>query len=493
LEAFTTRTVGARLKFVVEADSAVIDRLWTGETRRKETPFARRGIRVPVEPLDDDEFEVAMEVLRSLGVSFMDGAGKAEEYRQPWVLRSMTSAVLTSGELEQGAVATLPPLLSISLFSHARRQFLQDALVEQAATFARAVLDDYSRRDRSTEVSLRAMHNFMVRKRTMREHADTADIEAMEKSGLVGWTLDNSNRSIAIGRIPELIASELSRLIAAELRDRLGDAEKDADAADWFVNTAANIPLGDVIGAQALLDLAEQQMGISLGFLTGLLEGAPSVRPIKPGTRAVAWLPSIGELDVHMRADGVTEIKKRGWAKGIEFPADEGMQTYSNLSSWLILSHLAGVRLAALEPGSADVILGIADPAILALVGSSPIPLCRPAEDLERSGMPTHRGPEGSVLVCSENGIIEPVTLSLFRFLERERKGADDWLDEACREGSAPLLNRISQALSVLSGMNLQGEPAVWAREWNEGRVEPSLRRALAHQAKPRDDEDNTS
>src|SRR5690606_19134473 len=110
LEALSARSIGTRLKFVVEADTSVIDRLWHGETRRKETPFARRGVRLSVDRLDDDEFNQAVRVLARNGVTLMPGADKAPEYRQPWLLRSMAASVSASPELEQGLVAVLPPL-----------------------------------------------------------------------------------------------------------------------------------------------------------------------------------------------------------------------------------------------------------------------------------------------------------------------------------------------------------------------------------------------
>lgn len=120
LEALTAKSVGSRLKFVIEADTSVVDRLWLGETRRKETVFSRRGDRIVVNLLDDDEFKDAVKVLGRVGATFMDGADKADEYRQPWLLRSMAASVAGSPQREQGLVAVLPPLLSLDIFLHAR-------------------------------------------------------------------------------------------------------------------------------------------------------------------------------------------------------------------------------------------------------------------------------------------------------------------------------------------------------------------------------------
>lgn len=481
LEALSAQSMGSKVKFVVEADTSVVDRLWKGETRRKDTVFARRGERILVDRLDDDEFDRALKVLQRHDVTFMHGADRADEYRQPWLLRSMAASVVEAPERIRGMTAILPPLLSLDLFHYTRNHFVQDELAEQAATFARAVLDDYGRCDRPHDVILRSMHSFMVRRATMRDHADSNELAAMVQSGLTGTALDIGNRPLITGRIPELIASELARQIAELLAERMGDEETNAgaDAADWLVGTTARLPFGDVIGAQALVDLISWRDGISVAFLNRLLQRAPKVRPIKPGTRAVVWMPSVGQLNMTTRADGVTVIKKPGWKEGIELPAGEAAVTYAELDAWLILSHLASVRIGALATDE-DRIVGLMDPAILALIGTSPILLRRVPEDLERSGHHTHDGPGGAQLACREDGIIEPVTFSLLRFLERQQDNADDWLNEACDDGSAPLLNRLSQALSMLAALNPQASRVKWAKARLDNLVNPALKMALS-------------
>ena len=482
LEALSARSMGPKLKFVIEADTSVIDRLWCGETRRKETVFARRGERILVERLDDDEFGHALTVLKNKGVTFISGADKADEYRQPWLLRSMAASVIGEPEMARGMMAVLPPLLSLDLFRYTRANFIQDELIGQAATFARAVLDDHARNDRPDDVRLRSMHSFMVRKAVMRKHADAGDTSAMERSGLIGTVLDRENRALLTGRIPELIASELARQIAAQLADRIGDEACDRAAANWLIGTTASLHMGDVIGAQALVDLcfySTRGPGLSISFMNQLLQRTPSVRPIRPGARAVMWVPNIGQLEMFTRSDGTTIVKRPGCPSGVELPHEEGTVTYADLDAWMILSHLASVRIDALSPDE-DRIVGIMDPAILALVGTSPIPLRRALDDPGRSGVHTHEGPNGESLLCRADGIIEPVTFSLLRFLERERDNADEWLEDTCEEGSAPLLNRVSHALEVLSRMNPESSKAKWARARLDTLVAPALQKALS-------------
>lgn len=478
LEALTAQSNGQRLKFVIEADTAVIDRLWLGETRRKETLFARRGTRVPVVTLDDDEFAQAQRVMGENGASFMHGAVRAEEYRQPWLLRSLLANTVNDPDRPDDATALLAPLLSLSLFEHARKRFVQDPLVEQAATFARAVLDDYQRRDRTAELRLRAMHSFLVRKDVLRKHAQGEDYTAMWQSGLLGSTLDTNNRALMVGRIPELIASELARELAAELIERLKEEGEEAKVARWFVSLVAVLPLGDMIGAQALIDVAHETRGLSIPFINQLLERRPTIRPLKAGTEAVMWVPDVGKLEISVRADGAAIIRKPGTSHRFELAPGEVGSTYGDLDSWLLLSHLAAAPLGAFSVEE-DRVVGLFDAAVLGLVGKSQIPLRRVSIDPEKSGMHMHDAPDGASLVCSKEGIIEPITWSIFNFLDRNGADADDWLEDACEEHSAALLSRISIALNQLATINPETEAAKWARAWLDKEVRPALDKAM--------------
>lgn len=473
LEALTAQSSGQRLKFVIEADTAVIDRLWMGETRRKPTVFARRGTRVPVGTLDDQEFGQALRVMYENGADFMQGADRAEEYRQPWLLQSMVAGVATAPDRPKNASALLPPLLSLGVFEYTRERFVQDPLIEQAATFARAVVDDYQRNDRTPDLRLRALHSFLVRKDALRKHAEVDDLKAMAQSGLLGTTLDTNNRALMVGRMPELIASEVAREIAAELAKRI-DKENDEEAARWFVRVLADLPMGDVIGAQALIEAAQARSGLPLPFINHLLDRRPSIRPLKAGTKANLWVPEIGSLEMTVRDDGVVIMKAPGTPHRLELPADEVSVTYGDLDAWLILSHLASVPIGAYSVDD-DRVVGLFDAAVLGLVGTSSIPLRRVPIDPERSGMHLHDAPDGGSLVCSKEGIIEPITWSIFRFLDRHGEDADSWLVEACEQQSAPLLSRILIALNQLGSLESDSARAKWACEWRDDLVRPAF------------------
>ena len=91
------------------------------------------------------------------------------------------------------------------------------------------------------------------------------------------------------------------------------------------------------------------------------------------------------------------------------------------------------------------------DPAILLEVGACPIVLRRPTSVPGLDAVLTHEVPGHGSIVCHKAGIVEPVTLSIFRFLISEGLASEDWLGQAVRQGSLPLLARIDIALRVVS------------------------------------------
>ncbi len=104
--------------------------------------------------------------------------------------------------------------------------------------------------------------------------------------------------------MPELIASELARGIAAELAGRLDDEEdgNDGEAVGCFVGVISGLPMGDVIGARALIDCAPAM----LGLFRSSTSCAIAARPTGCSRRArgcLMWVPEIGQLEMTLRRD----------------------------------------------------------------------------------------------------------------------------------------------------------------------------------------------
>src|ERR1039458_9571407 len=139
-------------------------------------------------------------------------------------------------------------------------------------------------------------------------------------------------------RVPEFIASEIADVLAVRLaKDLKSDARAAARA---LAQTAGNIPLGDIVAAQAILDTAYRHESLPLPLIMELIELKPERHPVAPDTRAAMYFPGIGAMDVKFERDGSIAVYVRGKRFTIQEPGrGEAPITYGNLHSWLILSY----------------------------------------------------------------------------------------------------------------------------------------------------------
>ena len=291
--------------------------------------------------------------------------------------------------------------------------------------------------------------------------------------GLVKLGSDASDEPVIVPRLPELLASEVAALLSGQLADQLTAAGVEASA-EWLVAQCAGLPLGDVIGAQALLDCAVATGNVPLSLIQHMLDDRPRAEKIRPGTRVAMHHPDGGLVDLTFREDG-TILARAGQRQTIITPSegDEfGDEIFGNTESWMILAHVAGQPFVA---GSSDGMMrGRGDPALLIEVGTCPFVLRRPVADQQMNAVLTHEISGYGSIVCHKGGIVEPITLSMLKFLDRERERAIEWIREAVARSSLPLLARIDIALRHIANGG-ETRRAGWARDVLAGVVEPAF------------------
>ena len=158
------------------------------------------------------------------------------------------------------------------------------------------------------------------------------------------------------------------------------------------------------------------------------------------------FVPDVGMVDILIQADGKAVFEANGKSQTLGLDESDLGETYDDLFPWLILSHLATVPFEVNTSEGAE----RADPAFLLEVGTAPMVLLKPGNEGAMMGMPTHDIAGVGTIVCHEAGIIEVITYAIFRYLEREGKNAQDWIDLAIQRKSMPLLSRIHIALLQL-------------------------------------------
>jgi hypothetical protein len=472
IDELTSQVYGQNLQIVISADDTIVESFIKNITGRKASALGRKAVRIQVGPLDDEEFDLAQSVLWEQRMGFTEGARNAPEMRSPWVLRTLAAEIVSAPEYRRGdLVAALPPMLGLDLVAQTRSRFEDDQeLRRKFQAIARTVLADSSDRTRPIGLILESMATFVVRRESLIGNLDPREIDGLIKHGLLKPSLHESGEAILVVRLPELVISELAAILASELEQRV-QADPEA-AAEWLSHTSALVPLGDIVGAQALFDVAERG-GVTLNLISALLSERPRQETIGPGTKAAMHMPGIGVVKLTFREDGALVIDARGFREVVPASPDDRNSMSADLESWLLLSHLAARQFIAQSADGKN--MGRIDAALLLELGACPIVLRRPGRELTRRGILTHSLSAHGEIVCHRSGIVEPITMAIYRFLGSEGPQAKRWIDEAVCRDSFPLLNRIDLALRQFLN-SADTDKAKWAANTRENTVLPALK-----------------
>jgi hypothetical protein len=329
---------------------------------------------------------------------------------------------------------------------------------------------------RPIALMLEAMATFVIRRQTLRQFLELSEIESLITRGFLKPVLHASGEAVLFVRLPELLASEASIVLASDLVER---ARKDAaEAAKWLVTLTSRLPLGDIIAAFSFADAVRGNVGVPLNVVSELVAMPPKQTPITPGMKAAIHIPGVGMMEMTFQADGSFVGELEGRQRTFPADPDEGTgQLMGNYHPWLILSHLAGQRMVIDRAGEAIRI----DLPLLAKVGACPHVLRRPDTVLEVRGVPTHRVAGYGEVVCHAAGIVEPITFSLFKMLSTEGPEQETWIQEALDEGSLALLTRVDIALRETAKL-ADDVLRPWAERVRTERIAPALQGALARE-----------
>jgi hypothetical protein len=471
LEDLSSAVFGPRLKLLVTIDDAVVDKLTMHPKGRQYSAIGRRiDVRISLGLLDDQEFDHAAGALWHHRLGLMPGAKLAPELRVPWVLRSLGARQVDDIRKQPGAaMAMLPSLLSFDLILHTRERFLDDELRRQFRAVATAVIADAEDSTRPIGLTLESLATFVVRRSTLRTYLDQNELESLIVRGFLKPMLHDSGEAVLFIRLPELLASEAAQVLAPELimRARVSTSE----TAAWLTDCASLLPLGDVIAACAFVDAGRVLPGIPLEVIEEMLRTPPKKVPVAVGTRAAMHFPGAGLMELTFEGDGsvIAEIGGHRHVQTFD-PNDEPPSFIGDSCAWLILSHLAALPVAI------ETIKGVqrVDLVLLSEVGSCPYVIRRTDTDFEGPGVLTHDIRGYGSIVCHTAGLVEPITLSLFRMLSSEGAAVEDWLKEMVSKDSLALLCRLDIALRETSKI-VGTDKRAWAQRMLSELITPAL------------------
>lgn len=446
----TSHVFGAKIAFVVELDDNNADVAVINSTGRKSSAIGRRATRVNVKPLDAEEFDAASRSLLQHRLEMTNGAQSSEELRLPWVLRAIGSQVLNQPQHRDLKLsAMIPPLLSVDLIRLTREAFDAEIRISFQA-IALAALKDAKDAKRPISLMLESMSAYVIREKTLKKKLTDSELSRLVEQGYLRRTLHESNEVVFVARIPELVAAEVSVILAQKLCTKARNSAE--DASKWLSNIAHKLPFGDIVAAQALIDAARQDQGISFEVIIALMNHPPKEEPaMEIGQRFAMRFQDIGTLFLTICPEGFSARSTHGDEHFIPFEPDDDLGVlYADVHPWLILSHLAMIPLEVVGEQE-TVAFGRVDPAILMEVAKCPIILRRPSAKSALNAILTHEIKGHGVIVCHKSGIVEPITLALLRFLAHETTKATEWIIKAISSGSFPMLCRLYIALQELN------------------------------------------
>ena len=475
IEELTSPRFGNGLRLVVSVGDAVVHKLVVGSNNRGSPPIGRRAKRVVIKRLDDSEFKDAQNSLRNIRIDMMQGASSARELRFPWVLRSLVWNVIQDPRHQKHDYrVVMAPMVGVWLIQEARRQFIEQEFTDaelrgRFRELASILLKDAQKQKRKRRFSLilESMGIFMVRRKNLRKHMDLAEIDDLINSGYLKPEMHSSGEPILLVKLPELLARELAFVMATELTSR--DKADPAGNARWLAAVSCYLPLGDIIGAQAIIDATTSDgRGIGLDVIDELLKTLPKQETLQAGTKLMIHMPGLGLVDVTLQQDGSHTAEFNGQRHVIEAaPDEEALDTaYSDTQSWMILSHLAAHTFVYETNGMKECIARD----ILITIGSSEYVLRSVAPEIQFNRVLIHDVPGTGSIVCHKAGIVEPITYALFKYLSAEGVSAKDWIDEACRQNSLPLIARLQIAL-IHAGRVGSEQDAAFAKQMLDGPI----------------------
>ena len=466
LEELATLRPGNKLNVILTTDH--VERLVKAPNGRTQTAVGYQAKVIEIGPLRLEEFQSAQRALANHKIHFQKGAEYAEDYRAPWVLRTIYDDATSNPRYQDpDSALLLPPALGLDLVQAARRSYAHQAdLLRGYRVLARCALADEGAR--SAELTLAASNGFVVRQDALSDEARHAVAELKSK-GAVHTYRHAGSEDVVVPTIPAAFLSELADAAGDELARRASVDPQEAGT--WLGNRLAAVYLGDLVGAQAIRCMAEKTGGFSSGIIEGLLAIEPTEEPVENALIAMAALD--GRL-IHLKIEGEKALLSNRYGDVIGESMDLGEERphiLGNTAAWMILGQLARLPTATVGDDSQRM-----DAWILLNIGQCPFPLLRANE--EGLGHLVHDlGDHGRVL-CYDQGPIEAATQALADLFSRPWIHADEWVDAAIENGSLPLLHRLTIALRAVQLRTIP-DLSEWADVTLKERVLPTLSAAL--------------
>jgi hypothetical protein len=469
VEDLTSGAFGPALRVIIGLDEDATRRALQSADGRRESPIGRRAEVVEVTDLAEPEFRWALDALAALDMGIMEGGQHSPDLRKPWLLQAMATRL--SGIKREG-IGVFPAVPGLEILAQARANFTDPELRRRYGALARAITADAQDESKPYAMTLQLTSRYFVRRATLDVTLQAADADWLLRQGYLTPSIADENIAIVTIALPELLASELARHLAVELRAMVYDNPK--LAAEWLAGAASNFLFGDIVAAQAVLDLASGNGRVPWALYNALAEMTPLREATNVGQHLIGWVKGLGLVEIRPQEDGSAIVTVDGEDHTAEeVGGDAG--SYVNIHGWLILAQLASRRFVVEHDGRQHRL----DAEVLLLVGTADFVLRQPRNDILIDSLPVHDTDDGGQFVCHTAGIVESVTQSILRYLNSEPpENRDAFIETAMELDSIYLTARLDIALRMLV-RSAFSDTAAWAKQVLASTVRPALLRHI--------------
>jgi hypothetical protein len=436
---------------------------------RTKTGLGAHATQIELGPLGLHEFKAAQRALEGAKIIFLDGAEYAEDYRAPWVLRTIYDNIARDPRYEDPTRAVLlPASLGLQLVEAARKTYAdQTDLLRGYRLLARDALADP--RAHSAELALAASNGFVIRQDALSSEARDC-LAGLRVAGWVRTYRHASGEDIVVPTAPAAFPVELAAGAGDELERR---AEADPyNAGVWLGQRLDAVYLGDLVGAQAIKSLADKTGGFNSGIVDGLLSIEPQEELVE---RTLIALATRDGRVVHIKIqDGKAYFSDRyGKISGeVGDLGAERSRMYAHTTAWMILGQLARLPTAVVGDDSQRM-----DAHVLFNIGRCPFPLLRVNE--EGLAHFVHDLDDLGRVLCPDQGPIEAATQAMADLLSRPWDDADVWVEAVLESGSLPLVHRAMIALQAVKA-RAAPELSAWAHDLLQDQLYPYVTAAIS-------------
>lgn len=419
---------------VIAIDDGLTESVINSGKGRSRSRLGKISKRVTVGPLLDDEFERAVLVARSHKVRLMNGSFRSDDYRRPWIFRSVLNKAKNGDFGTELHGPEAPALLGVDFIHYVREHYDDPTLRYSFHELAIVTLDDYLCTGRTDSMDLEATKTFLLRSEATKKLTPESR-EFLVRCGALKPRMFGDEHIFRIG-FCEVLVSELATIIAERLKSQV----RAETAVEWLMTIAELLPMGEIIVARAIV--TNFQSGVDP---TPLCRELLAQKPVH-GNSSPKTLFAIKTVDLPLN----------GVFNSAELDSISPAYYSDNLLPWITLSHV----LAA-YPLSTEVIGFFPQLLILMEMAKSEVTLRRPGITAASYELFSHALNDGTFVPGWSSGIIEPVTYAIFKTFRMRPSLGDAWMTMLRPMESAHLLVRTYTVLIEL--MRHGGPQGDWA------------------------------